>query len=172
MQTKEYKVYKFNELTKEQQQKALLHCWDINVDYEWWESNYDDALNIGLKITSFDIDRSNDCTGNFTDSAEETAHKIETDLGEECTTYQTAKEYLSIRDNIVESAEKDEDGELVDEYKLDSELDDADSEFLKSLLEDYFIILRKEYEYKTSEEAIIETIEANEYEFTEEGKID
>jgi hypothetical protein len=32
--------------------------------------------------------------------------------------------------------------------------------------------LEKEYEYLTSDESIIETIHANEYEFTEDGKID
>ena len=46
-----------------------------------------------------------------------------------------------------------------------------EDEFLKSLLEDYSIILQKEYEYQTSEEAIIESIKANDYEFTEDGKL-
>jgi len=32
-------------------------------------------------------------------------------------------------------------------------------------------ILRQEYEYQTSEEAIIETIAANDYDFTNEGRI-
>lgn len=32
--------------------------------------------------------------------------------------------------------------------------------------------LEKEYDYQTSEEAIIETIRANDYDFTEDGKID
>jgi len=32
-------------------------------------------------------------------------------------------------------------------------------------------MLQKEYEYQMSDEAIIETIEANEYEFTENGKL-
>jgi hypothetical protein len=54
-----------------------------------------------------------------------------------------------------------------------SEVDteDIDANFLRSLLEDYRIMLQKEYEYLTSEETIIETIEANEYEFTEKGEM-
>ena len=32
-------------------------------------------------------------------------------------------------------------------------------------------MLRNEYEYLTSEEAVIESIRANEYEFTEDGKL-
>ncbi len=51
------------------------------------------------------------------------------------------------------------------------ELENDEDEFLKELLEDYRIILQKEYEYQTSEEAIIGTIEANEYEFTQDGKM-
>ena len=67
-------------------------------------------------------------------------------------------------------SEKDENGELVDEYKLDGELDDLDSEYLKSILEDYRIMLSKEYDYLTGKEAIVETILANDYEFSEKGE--
>jgi hypothetical protein len=44
-----------------------------------------------------------------------------------------------------------------------------EDEFLKTLCEDYRIILSREYDYLTSEAAIIETIEANEYEFKADG---
>ena len=57
------------------------------------------------------------------------------------------------------------------EYGDPEDLEDLNKEFLRSLCEDYRIILQKEYEYLTSEEAIIETIEVNEYEFTEEGEL-
>jgi hypothetical protein len=40
---------------------------------------------------------------------------------------------------------------------------------LKDILYEYLEMLRQEYEYQTSEEAIIETIEANEYTFLEDG---
>ena len=45
------------------------------------------------------------------------------------------------------------------------------AEFRRSILEDYRIILQTEFEYLTSEEAIVEIIEANEYEFTADGHI-
>jgi len=53
----------------------------------------------------------------------------------------------------------------------ENELQDIEDEFLKSLLEDYSIMLQKECYYKQSKEAIIETIEANEYEFYANGKL-
>lgn len=60
MKTKSYNVYKFNELSEESQQKAIENLYDINVDYDWWESTHEDAKTIGLEITEFDIDRGAD----------------------------------------------------------------------------------------------------------------
>jgi len=168
---KKTKVYKFNELPEDAKENALGKLYDININYDWWEFTYEDALQIGLKIDSFDIDRGSYCNGKFTESAESTADLIKANHGIDCETYKTAESYLKERDNIVDTAERDEDGELISEYDLDNKLNDIDAEFLKSILEDYLIILRKEYEYQTSEEAIIDTIEANDYEFTIEGKI-
>jgi hypothetical protein len=62
---------------------------------------------------------------------------------------------------------------LSDKYEsqeAEDDLSDIEDNFLDSLLEDYSIMLQKEYEHLQSEESIIETIVANEYEFTEEGK--
>jgi hypothetical protein len=72
---------------------------------------------------------------------------------------------------IIDAAERDEDGELSDEYAVDKLLGDLDTEFQRALGKEYLSILRREYEYQTSEEAIIETIEANDYDFTEDGRI-
>ena len=41
----------------------------------------------------------------------------------------------------------------------------------KALLNDYLSLLSNEYEYLISDEAIKETITANEYEFYENGKL-
>jgi hypothetical protein len=48
-------------------------------------------------------------------------------------------------------------------------LQDIEDEFLKSLCEDYSIMLQNESEYLQSDAAIIEAINANEYEFLEDG---
>mgnify|MGYP001610197951 FL=1 len=45
-------------------------------------------------------------------------------------------------------------------------------EFLRDLEHAYLGMLRREYEYETSAEAIRETVIANEYEFTEDGELD
>ena len=146
-------VYQFNELNKQAKQKAIENMYDINVNCSWWEYTYEDASNVGLKLTSFDIDRGNYCEGKFINSAKDCARLITKNHGEECSTYVTASDFIQ-------------------EYNKtdDDKIEELEEQFLKDILEDYKKILSEEYEYQTSKEAIIETILANEYEFTEEGK--
>lgn len=65
MRIKEIKVYAFDELSDEAKDKAINKLYDINVGYEWWDSIYEDARNIGLEIESFDIDRGSFVKGHF-----------------------------------------------------------------------------------------------------------
>lgn len=163
---KPIEVYQFSELSDDAKQKALETMFDINIDHDWYESTYEDAENVGLKITAFDIDRGSYCEGDFTGTAEDTAERILTDHGDTCETYATAKAFLAERAEILRQANRDGD-ENDDAYE--DELETLDDQFLKDILEDYLTILRDEYEYQTSTEAIVETIEANEYGFTAEG---
>jgi hypothetical protein len=54
---------------------------------------------------------------------------------------------------------------------LIEKLGDAWAELLTNLEHCYTCLLRREYEYQTSREAIIDSIEANSYEFTEKGNL-
>ena len=166
MRIKETKVYKFDELSDNAKEKALNELYDINVDYDWWDSIYEDAENIGLKLKTFDLDRNRHATGEFILSATEVAANVIRDHGDQCETYKTAQEFLD-EQNKYPMPDDDSDEFSVWEDKM-LELED---EFLKSLLEDYSIILQKEYEYLTSEEAIIESIKANDYVFDENGNL-
>jgi hypothetical protein len=164
------KVYKFSELSEQAKEKVIDSFYYVNVEYDWYDSVYSDAAEIGLKITGFDIDY---CEGEFTMSGSEVADKIISNHGEVCETYKTAKEFLNDWSKLVE---KYSDGVKLHqvaedkEWDFDQESDELEEEFKKSLLEDYRIILTKEYEYLTSREAIIETIACNDFEFTREGK--
>lgn len=160
MRTISISIYKFDELSKEAQEKAIEKLWDINVyGHPWWQFVYEDAEMIGLKITDFD---EHECNGRFIEGAEETALLIKENHGHSCKTYKTAAEYLKKRAiEIVRSKLKGEEPEEC--------LEELDNEFLCLLLEDYRIILKNEYEHLISRESVIETILANEYEFTEDG---
>ena len=159
-------VYGFDELTEKAKENAINKLADINVDYAWWDSTYDDAGNIGLKLKTFDLDRNRHATGELILSATEVAANVIRDHGDQCETYKTAQEFLD-EQNKYPMPDDDSDEFSVWEDKM-LELED---EFLKSLLEDYSIILQKEYEYLTSEEAIIESIKANDYVFDENGNL-
>ena len=168
--TQKIDVYEFSELSEIAKEKALNQLCDINVHYNWWEFTYEDAENIGLKINSFDLDRNRHCTGNFLLSACEVAQNILNEHGEICETYKSANEFLNYF-NPIFADYLDENSENYESSDLEDVLSDLESEFLTSLLEDYSIMLQHEYEYLTSETAIINTIEANEYTFDVNGNM-
>lgn len=174
MRTIEVKLYQFSELSDEAKEKAIRSNYDINVDSDWWEGTYYDAANIGLKIKSFDLDRNRHATGEFTQDADYCARKVIAEHGEHCDTHKLAKNYFSEYNDLVK---KYSDGIQTDkvaednEYEFDQEANELESEFLKDLLSEYASILQRECNYRQSEEAIIETIEDNECEFTEDGEL-
>ncbi len=111
MRTVRTKVYKFDELSKEAQQKAIERLSDINVDYDWWQSTYEDAANIGLKITGFDLDQNRHAKGEFTLSANEVAANIFRDHGDSCTTYKTATVFMEEWQPVFDEYMQTEEGE-------------------------------------------------------------
>ncbi len=149
-------VYLFDELSDDTKQAVLEKLYDTNVNYEWWGSIYEDAKNVGIEITEFDIDRSSFCHGNI-DDAMKTANKILLVHGKDYKTYKTADAFLCDMSYL------DDDDDIAQ--------DETEAEFGRSILEDYRIILQKEYEYLTSEEVIVEMIKVNEFEFTADGQI-
>jgi hypothetical protein len=144
--TETYNIYSFNELSDESKEKAVENLHDINVDYDWWDNVYSDAEQVGIKIEEFGIDRNYFITTSPILSPDDIANAIIKNHGDVCNTYKIASEYL----------------------KNSDELDD---EFLSDIEDEYLSMLNREYEYLTSEESIIETIEANEYNFLENGEL-
>jgi len=169
MRTIETKVYTFDELSEQAKQKAIESFYDINVDYEWWEFIYEDAANIGLKIDSFGLDRNLHASGGLTLSALEVAQNTISEHGETCETHKLAQDFLHEHAPIF-SDYMNEESENYESKELEDDLMHLEDEFTKDLLNEYASMLQKEFEYLTSEEAIIETIEANGYEFTEDGQ--
>lgn len=157
------KVYQYSELSdaaKERARQWYLECQDGSFE---WDCTKDDAKTIGLILHGTNRDGS--MSGAFKEDALSCADKIMKEHGETCETYKTAENFIRERDEIVTQAEKDENGEFVNEYELDKKLDECEAEFLRSICEDYRILYEKELEYQSSEEAISEAMEANGYEF-------
>jgi hypothetical protein len=168
MKTIEIQLYKFDELSEAAQNVAIQENEGINVDFQWWDSTYEGANNIGLSITSFGLDRNRHAEGKLEMHASSAAFLILENHGETCGTYNTASIYLN---TIEEIESKYPGGTDEDDYNIEEETEEAKEEFLNSLLEDYSIMLQNESEYLQSDEAIKETIIANDYDFTENGKM-
>jgi len=170
MRTATVHYYKFDELSDKAKERALDWWRQGALDCDWWDCIFEDALQIGLKITGFDTGRSCEITGDFIGAADETADKILAEHGDRCDTWAEANAYKKTVAEFMATAEKDEDGELAT-YALENEREGIDREFLRALLEEYLVTLRKEEEYQLSEEVVDELLIANGYEFTEDGKI-
>lgn len=163
-------LYSFNELTKAAQPKALNDLRTINVDHSWWDSTYEDAKTIGLDITGFDLDRNKHAQGNIIGTAEETAKLIKENHGEDCDTYKLAETFLTAFYIIDGQLQADAiTSHLIDE--LEGTQEDLAIDFKNDLLKEYANILQKESDYLLSDEAVKETIEANEYTFEENGRM-
>ena len=170
MRIDKVKVYKFDELSEEAQEKAIEQLADVNVDCDWWESTYEDAAEVGIKLTEFDIGRGSYCRGNFTLDAEDVAKKIIDQHGACCPTHETATTFLAEFSRCKTEFERtDEYDPEYEEFKDNRLYDGMANEFRCLILEDYRIILEQEYGNLTGSEAIIETIKSNEYEFKEDG---
>jgi len=166
MQTITTNVYTFDELNEKAKEKAREWVREFVGDYEWWYSIYSDAENIGLRITSFDLDRNRHAEGEFMvfGGAEQVAGLIQKEHGKTCETYKTAEAYNKARAEI-----EKEYAHLSKEEDYDDAIGLCEEEFLHNLLEDYSILLQNEYEYMYTDEYIDDMIMANEYTFTETG---
>ena len=168
------KVYRFEELSEEVQEETLARYFDLNVSFEWWENVCEDAKTIGVGIESFDLDRGSDCRGKFLQDELDVAENVLKDHGKDCETYTDAYEFvwdMAVAENEYRTDMQGADDENQVEFDAYYQRPELLSDFQDTIFEDYRIILQKEYDYLTSEEAIRETIDANEYEFTEDGRI-
>lgn len=144
------------------------------MDNDWPETITGDATMVGLKLTNWETDSASfvrNVEGEFITSAPECAEKIISDHGKDCETHKTAAAYLA----ALEEAPCDEEGRLIEEdtperLAWEEKRERQDDEFLQALLKDYKHMLQKEIEYRDSNEYIDESILANEYTFTADGK--
>lgn len=158
MKTINVNVYQYSELSDKAKENARdWYQRGDTFDFEW-DSMKEDAKNIGLSLTEWEYCCS--INGDFIGSGRECAEKIIKEHGKTCETYKTAKSFL------VELKKADKEYEKTGP---EAKKEEVEAEFLKSLLEDYRIMTDKQFEYTQSEEAIAETMEANEYTFLENG---
>ncbi len=151
---REYKVFDYFELNEDAQRKVIERMYDVNVNYEWWECTHEDAENAGITIEEFDCDYRMEIRGSLIWDAETSIDTIIREHGAGCETRKIAEKYKPLFKNLNEEEDS---------------IDDLENDYKNELLAEYLSILKKEYEYLTSLEAIVETIKCNEYTFLEDG---
>ena len=188
--TKQYEVYKFNELSEEGRENALNKLADINVDYDDW---YDDdiynefagdiGLHVNIKDACFDLDRGNYLyfeTYNHNSKKDYIPGIYVDDSKKFCISAGLNWKSYIVRNNaecisIGHLHYGGGSGRNIIGESFNCELSRDDFDKLEILLESFiekcFLQLKDSYEYSTSRESIIDTIEANDYDFTEDGNI-
>lgn len=167
MKTLTITAYSFDELSDKAKEKArqwMRRC--VGDDYGWADFVTEDAENVGLKITGWNLDRGASCGLEFTETAERVSELILEGHGEGCDTRKAASDYrmaMNMLRTKVESGNMNEE----DERDADSQ---AKAEFKNALEACYLQMLRDEWEHRMSDEAIDADIEASDYLFTAEGK--
>jgi hypothetical protein len=191
METRTYKVYKFDELSEKGKQKALENLSNINVDDSYWyESIIEDRMTelakIGFEtavITFSGFSSQGDgasfkCTVNLEKWLDARPHnKLAFPA-----IYAECKDTGNYHMSITKSGRYEHEMTMGiesryygDSVKAGTELSTLEAGILDDARDearDIYKELEREYDHCTSEEAIIETIKANDYDFTEDGKID
>ena len=196
--TVETKVYDFKELSDDAKQAAILALGEINIDHDWWDFVFDDAKTIGKLIginiddiyfSGFSSKGDGACfAGDYEyvrgsrqavkDHApqDEELLRIATELAAE-----QRKRFYQIRASVKQSGHYSH--RFCTDISVDFESHDSGADYydqeaeetIVELLRDFMLWIYKQLEashdYLTSDEAIIGTINANEYEFTAEGEL-
>ena len=175
------KVYKFAELSDDAQERALNDFRDVNADFPWWWSTFDTIRTAG-KLIGLDIDRiyfDTDLYCIFNADYEYVRGAVKavqaefprmTALHEVAQKLQVLQKrhFYSLSCNV--ASQRD-----TNSYQCFRFGEDYECEDLGDILDDFAhwarILLRDECEWLTSDEAVKEMIEANEYEFDEDGKL-
>lgn len=195
MRTIQTIVYNFNELSEGAKQHAIEKLHTINTDYEWYDATFDDAKEIG-RIMGIDIN--NIYFSGFSSQGDGACFEgryeyrkgsvkelkayapVDTELHRIAKALQDIqrKAFYRLTAHVKQSGHYNHKYcTVIDVYNSESgdyatdEQSDAITETLRDFMEWIYRTLEKECEYLESEEAIIETIEANEYEFDTAGNL-
>ncbi len=198
MRIRETKLYHFNELSDEAKETAIEEFHGINTDWLDW-ANYviEDAKEIG-RLMGIDIDKvyytgfwskgDGACfEGNYMYKkgsvkaiieyapTDEELHRIVRELQST-----QKKVFYQVKASVKQSGHYSH--RFCTDFSVDFEswftgkdyYNQKAEEVIIETLRDYMLWIYKrleaEYDYQTTKEAIIETIEANKYEFTEDGE--
>ena len=175
------KVYSFAELSDDAKERALDAFRDINVEFNWYEYSYDMIRTagklIGLDIGDIHFDTYLYCIFDADyEYVRGAAKAVRDEFPRADDLCKVAKDLQALQKRHFYSLScAVKEGRSMNYYRCFRFGEDYECDNLGDILDDFAhwarILLRDEYEYLTSDEAVKEMIEANEYEFTEDGKL-
>lgn len=190
METREYKVFKFEELTEAQQNKVLERYYDINVDHDDWSEcvieNFKEDMakqgysDINVFYSGFSSQGDGACFESRIDlrawmkahkciSKARAAYRMAEDMDYSLYTKHSGHYYHSGCMRLEAEAFGYPDKAYTEFHEILVPMIEEDA---REQADTLYRTLENEYDYLTSKEAIIETVKANEYSFTEDGEID
>jgi hypothetical protein len=180
---KKFNVYKYDELSDKAKENALERLYDINISHNWWDYLYEtfkEQLNeVGLTCDTFyfSLDRDYHIDAEklrFTDSKlfikKSVDEKIKNSIIEVLDLY-IENTGFKRTSSIIESGScyfMERHPRLT---KVANYIEIKATKELQTILEYFLKRLQEEHEYLQSKEAILESIECNDFEFFEDGSL-
>ena len=175
------KAYKFDELSEAAQERALNDLRYIYVDGDWYENVYYTIRAagklLGLEIGDIHFDMYLYCIFDADyEYARGAAKAIQVEFPRATDLHDVARKLQDLQKRHFYSLScAVTEGRTTNRYSCFRFGEDYECEDLGDIIDDFaywaWILLQDEYEYLTSDEAIEEMIEANEYEFDEAGNL-
>lgn len=194
--TLETQVYKFSELSNEAKECARAWWREHALNYEWWDNVYDDAKEcaklIGIQIdkiyfSGFSSQGDGACFEGRYSYTKGAVAAIKAHAPQDTTLHAIAQDLQAIQKRVFyrASAIVKHTGHYYHEHSTTIRIDNDNDAYgdipqdveegikdaLRAFMQWIYRQLEREYEYQLSNECVDETIEANEYEFTDSGNI-
>lgn len=178
-------AYKITELSPEAKERALAWLAE-GLDYEWWDSVYDDAKEVGeclgvrvddISFSGFYSQGDGCCFSGYYTYRKGWKKALKDYASKDQELIRIGQELQSIqRESFYSLAGEIKGGDRY--WRTNIELhwqysahEQAINDVLSNFADWIYNNLRREYEWLTSEEQLIETAEANGYMFDESGRI-
>lgn len=175
-------VYSFAELSDDAKERAINAFRCINVEYDWWTDGAYYTIRTAGKLIGLDIDRIYFDTDLYCifdadyEYVRGAVKAVKAEFPQDTELHDVARKLQDLQKRHFYSLScAVTKGRSMNYYRCFRFGEDYECADLGDIIDDFAhwarILLRDEYKYLTSDEAVKETIEANEYEFTEAGKL-
>lgn len=188
--TKTYKVYTYKELSKDAQEKVLDNNREINTEYDWFELEFEEMIE---RLSEMGFENAKIFFSGFYSQGDGACFTTNLEVGKLAKHFRLKTKYTKLLKAYEITGCIKVDGHYSHSNTMNIELDfepfdtittprqilldEMSEKFEDEILQlardeadKIYKELQEAYEYLTSEESIVETFEANEYAFLEDGK--